>query len=330
MGRMRVSLVRAGVLLLGMAGMAFSQAQSGIDTVDKWDVTIDSVRAMATAVHSATDKRSKDIRGRTAEEDWKQWILTPETEARLDSLREKVRAQATLSDYNGVTQTMKEAVPLVEAEAYKSRVLSTYWLVQGALVHHRQLLEPLMARAPRDQAKIIADRMKGREQTLADAIAPAVLSDPATAGVDAILKMRKLRAEAVEDYNRQRADLVEHLAGKSKTPPKSRARHAPCPQPSTATSGSDKPRLAPSDVSLDEVYPPSAQRDEVEGRVVVRVSISATGCMERAEVATSSGAEELDEAALLWAERGSFLPAEKDGKPVSGSFAFAVHFKLPD
>jgi TonB family protein len=52
--------------------------------------------------------------------------------------------------------------------------------------------------------------------------------------------------------------------------------------------------------------------------------------MERAEVATSSGADELDEAALLWAERGSFLPAEKGGKPASGSFAFAVQFRLPD
>ena len=70
--------------------------------------------------------------------------------------------------------------------------------------------------------------------------------------------------------------------------------------------------------------------DRVEGPVVVRVKVSATGCMERAEVTGSSGADELDEAALLLAEQYSYLPAAKDGKAISASMPFKIQFRLND
>ncbi|MEP7246087.1 MAG: energy transducer TonB [Gammaproteobacteria bacterium] len=316
--------------LITLPAAALAQASTRIDTVDKWDMTLESVRAMGESLHSATDKGPKDIRGRTADDDWQQWVLTKDAQARLDELREKVRAQATLSDFSGVQQTMREAVPLVEAQAYRSRLLSTYWLVEGALAHHRKLIETLLASAPKDQAKTAAAGMKATEQRVADMLAPAMAVDPAGAGTEELLKLRRARIAATDELNRQRTELVTQLAGRIKTPPRSRTRRAPCPEAVTKTSGSEKPKLAPSEVSLDEVYPVQAQRDDVEGRVVVRVSISPTGCMEKAEIATSAGADELDEAAMLWAEKGSFVPPEKAGKAVAGSFQFAVQFKLPD
>jgi TonB family protein len=323
----------ACLALTGLATATPSPAQAPyrIDTVDKWDQAIQSVRKMATSVHTANDKGPTDVRGRVADQDWSQYILTADADARLAKLREKVGTQAEAKDYTGVAQTMTEAGPLVEAEVYKANFLASYWLTQNALIHHRQIMQGLPSRLKgKDRSELsayIGDHMKQLELEVGAGFAEGIAADPVNGGGAVLLRLGQTRAEAIKVYNQKRADRLAALTANSKAV-KVRKHEGACPPAATATSGGDKPKLAPSDVSLIDVYPANAQRDQMEGRVVVHLSVSETGCMERAEIETSSGADELDEAALTFAERARFVPAEKNGKASAGEFSFAVQFRL--
>jgi TonB family protein len=90
------------------------------------------------------------------------------------------------------------------------------------------------------------------------------------------------------------------------------------------------PSLAKDNASPSENYPPKARIGDIEASVVLQVAISETGCMEIAQVIETSGVDELDEAALLWAERANFVPAEKDQKPAAGTMPFKFTYKISD
>jgi protein TonB len=79
---------------------------------------------------------------------------------------------------------------------------------------------------------------------------------------------------------------------------------------------------------LEEFYPHNLRVQGVEGLVVLSLKVNSSGCVTQAAVAGSSGSDEFDAAALKWVETASFLPAEKDGKPVDGTGPIAVAFKL--
>jgi TonB family protein len=58
--------------------------------------------------------------------------------------------------------------------------------------------------------------------------------------------------------------------------------------------------------------------------------VSDTGCAIDIAISSSSGSEQLDEAAQRYVETIEFLPAEKKGKPVSAVKQLRVMFKLAD
>ncbi len=60
----------------------------------------------------------------------------------------------------------------------------------------------------------------------------------------------------------------------------------------------------------------------------MRVHIAATGCADTLGIVSSSGSAELDDAALAGAEKMSFLPATREGRPVDSIKIFRVAFKL--
>ena len=83
------------------------------------------------------------------------------------------------------------------------------------------------------------------------------------------------------------------------------------------------------DLSETIVYPEEAQKQHIEGRVVVRFQINTNGTLSNCEVAYSQNPM-LDEAALKAVESlpGKWEPAELDGKPVASVFNLPVTFKL--
>lgn len=61
------------------------------------------------------------------------------------------------------------------------------------------------------------------------------------------------------------------------------------------------------------IYPRASERRREEGRVVVRVLISATGSVVNASVSRSSGHERLDQAALKAVRQARFKPYKENG-----------------
>lgn len=76
------------------------------------------------------------------------------------------------------------------------------------------------------------------------------------------------------------------------------------------------------------VYPPELLAARIEGRVVLRVTVSAQGRVEQASVHRSSGREAFDQAALKSIRYWRFAPAFKNGVPVEYSVAVPVRFVI--
>ena len=78
------------------------------------------------------------------------------------------------------------------------------------------------------------------------------------------------------------------------------------------------------------VYPPAAQRAGEEGTVIVRVFVSESGRPQRANIAKSSGFEDLDTAAIETTMNWRFVPAIRGGSTVSDWASVQVVYKLPE
>jgi len=79
---------------------------------------------------------------------------------------------------------------------------------------------------------------------------------------------------------------------------------------------------------ISNYYPEASRRQGEEGRVVVKICVSATGKIDSVELATGSGFPELDEAALKVAKAYRFKPATSEGKPVGVCPTLPVKFEL--
>jgi protein TonB len=75
-------------------------------------------------------------------------------------------------------------------------------------------------------------------------------------------------------------------------------------------------------------YPPQAQRDGVEGTVLVRVRVLATGAAGDALVARSSGHRLLDAEALRLARAARYAPALEEGVAVDAWAHLPIRFEL--
>ena len=77
-------------------------------------------------------------------------------------------------------------------------------------------------------------------------------------------------------------------------------------------------------------YPYLARRRSQEGRVVLRIQVSAGGDAAAVRIRQSSGYRLLDDAAVEAVKTWRFVPASRGGNPVAGSVDVPVSFKLTD
>lgn len=121
----------------------------------------------------------------------------------------------------------------------------------------------------------------------------------------------------------------------------SRAKHAPpaptvradvplamLSAPSRQTAGREEqtdPLLKSNPLPL---YPAQAILDRIEGTVMLRVRVSATGSVDRVEVLSSSGYQVLDAEAIRTVRRWQFVPAQRDRQPAASWLRLPVRFKL--
>jgi periplasmic protein TonB len=76
-------------------------------------------------------------------------------------------------------------------------------------------------------------------------------------------------------------------------------------------------------------YPPVARRLGAEGKVTLRLTVSAGGKVTAADIVTSSGREDLDQAASQWiVAHWTYKPALNDGVPTVGQTLATIVFSL--
>lgn len=107
----------------------------------------------------------------------------------------------------------------------------------------------------------------------------------------------------------------------------------PEPAPSAAEPGPPPP-VTPPNFNADYLrnpappYPPLARRMGEQGRVILRVLVSAEGMPERVELRRSSGSPRLDESALNSVRAWKFLPARQGDHPVAAWVLVPISFSL--
>ena len=75
-------------------------------------------------------------------------------------------------------------------------------------------------------------------------------------------------------------------------------------------------------------YPPASRRLGEEGRVMLRVLVSADGASASVEVESSSGFDRLDKAAIDAVRKWQFIPAKRDKKPIDAHVIVPIQFTL--
>jgi protein TonB len=104
----------------------------------------------------------------------------------------------------------------------------------------------------------------------------------------------------------------------------------PAPPPPSQARGATPDGLTGWSRRIQENYPPRAVRDEIEGRVGVRVSIGPNGRVTSCSVTAPSGSSILDEAACQGMTRyARYNPAlDAAGKPTTGSDNRTIVYQL--
>jgi protein TonB len=117
--------------------------------------------------------------------------------------------------------------------------------------------------------------------------------------------------------------------------PASRPQQAlrPTPTPAatatTATPAATPPRFDAGALNNPApTYPALARRRGIEGMVLLEVEVDAQGLPAKIQIATSSQAEMLDQAAIDAVRNWHFIPAMRGGEPVAGVVRVPVRFRL--
>jgi TonB family protein len=289
-----------------------------------WDDVVNKMRSGVEELKSAPDAQMKDSRGRTLAQDAGEYVFSPKALENLARLREE--AQAKIDDAAAFDEVMDRSGASLMNEVAQLGALGSYWRSYQSVIHHGQLLEPWISGASEADRETLLLHLRLTEKRLI-ALYEEQRSGPLpTEGSDRILQ---LRSEAIAFYNERRSTLARQQSGKEGAPPLlSRKRETPCAEAARVEGDREKAAFAPGNEAPEEVYPAISKSEDVEGVVIVRVELSEKGCMQSGEVTTSSGVAELDDAALLWAERAQFLPVVKAGKGEPSQFSFRVNFEL--
>ena len=75
-------------------------------------------------------------------------------------------------------------------------------------------------------------------------------------------------------------------------------------------------------------YPPMSRRIGEEGRVLMKVLVTAEGSAAQVEIEKTSGSERLDKAAMAAVKQWRFIPAKKNNQPLSAYVLVPIKFAL--
>jgi TonB family protein len=312
---------------------ALSPTVPTYETAQQLGDAIDAGHRVSWELYSGLPQE-KDARGRTAQQDVDEWLLRKDVTAQLDTLLAQAKKAEAAHNDEVLRKALSRGAVLIESEMYRSALVAVYWGYRDSMAAHAGNLATLEARLPADDAAARLARLAPTESAFAAAL-PAAMSAATQETAEQVLAAQEFIASAegvFAAYNAERTRLAQLVGSYERAQGKSplvRAREEPCPEP-VAPSGSDKPHTARDFPNAENFYPEASKRHYFEGSVVIEATISATGCIDKAEVHTSSGVSQLDAGALDLALKGRYVPAGHAQQGVPSTFLFRISFKLAD
>jgi TonB family protein len=247
------------------------------------------------------DERSLDIAT---------WVLPDEVRRQLHEVA---------SNSNGVQTDQGQDDTVLKEPQRRLTLVAFYWGRQITLRHQRALWLQALQGAPASEAQSSRSRIDVLENRVQRDFAPDMTLDALTGEIK----------ELTLAYDSERQRLVG-LRPDVRGAVFERSTDLPCTHIVAQEPGTGAPhgvRVLWSPMAMD-FYPMTARRDQLTGRVLLQMAADDTGCLQHIEVVRSSGAPELDAAALDLAARIQFAPAVRDGRPVETTTRMPVVFKF--
>lgn len=272
----------------------------------------------------------RDIRGREFTDDLHQFVLTSALRDQLvqryrainaaDDAGDSTQSQATRDDYQQQMQQVMDSL----------QIYFDYWSSASAEMNASDRWRGFIARnhLPTDTATPMqAMELEHQIETQWKD------SPPDSALLSAV---RRLRSTYEQDISRltQQLALTVRDSDLAFSPSASECAARSLERSAIFTEPPKDSNVAASHVSKslhdpDDYYPATSQRQFESGSVIVAMHIGSDGCVLSAALAVSSGSEELDDAAIHYANEGlQFAPATIDGKAVPAPKRVVVTFKL--
>lgn len=238
----------------------------------------------------------QDIRGRMMSEDFRDYVLSGKTSEKTASRDKLDPAQA----------------------AKRAAALFDYWAIAPGVIHNRDLWSSFLEHNRLPSAA-------GHRLSVTEAQAQLVRTlDDGEPGPEWAQRAQNL----IDAYVKERVDIAKSRA--AEFPAQYSARTTPCPKAAEQKSNTETPNIAPLTRSPEEFYPNAARRAQIQGSVVVAVQVDTTGCGRQRGIVTSSGSDDIDQAALEFIDTAEFFPAQRQGNPVEGIYKTLVRFKIRD
>ena len=309
-GRMALS---AGLLLAALtlgAWAAPSPTASSAAARPEDQETLAGFRQYVWLLYSSSAAIGPDARGRTIAQDIATWVLPDEIRRQL--------AEAT-SNSNDVRTDQGRGPAVLKEPKRRLTLIAFYWARQITLRHQRALWQRALQGAPAGEAESSSARIDALEGRLQRDFTPAMTLEALTGEIK----------ELTLTYDRERQRLVG-LGPDVHGAVFERSGDLPCTRivaQELRTSSPHGLQVLWGPKAMD-FYPMTARRDELSGTILLQIAADDTGCLQHIEVIRSSGAPELDAAALDLVARSQFAPAVRDGKPVGTTARLPVVFKL--
>jgi TonB family protein len=311
-GRMALA---AGLLLAGLTlGAWAAPGATGSNAAARSEdqETLAGFRQSVWLLYSSSAAIGPDARGRTIAQDLATWVLPDEIRRQL--------AEATSNSNHVQTDQGRDAAVLEEPQR-RLKLIGLYWARQLTLRHQRALWLQALQSAPAGEAESSHARVDALESRLQHDFAPSMTLDALSAQIK----------ELTLTYDRERQRLIG-LGPEVRGAAFDRSADVPCThivaqEPRTSSSQGLQRLWSPEPMDF---YPMTGRRDLLTGRVLLQAAADDTGCLQHIEVVRSSGAPELDAAALDLAARMQFAPAVRDDRPVETTARLPIVFKFDD
>lgn len=301
----------------------------GASMLQEWYREQIQLRESVWRTYAPTAALDQDSRGRTIADDLNAWVMTKDVQDRLSNMREAAQRQLRAGDEQRARQTLESGRPVVQEQRRVLSMLNYYWAQRIALNRQRDLWLTWLA--------LSTDGVASQSKQRIDPLEAALIHNFSATTTQA--EMTKRVASLKRAYDEERIKLAA-LVGDQRVadgkPVAARERRTACPASPPQPTGHERngskaagnqPVTIAMDMSPGRFYPEAARRSGVSGTVDLRLTIGPNGCMEQAEVLRSSGAEELDQAAIDLTEYVHYLPAKHGDQPIRATYTRSITFQ---